>query len=250
MEHLQLGYRIVDTYGGGSYGWLVRAWASEQCRPQLHQILRSDGTINELIAFVAAGLAFDGPLRDTDAVAQGILAGLHLVTGRLPGESLGDEAQNRLAAVSLSSGGIFGVPELHAVIASFGPERLTILPSVLCWKLLTAIDAADADPIRVSHEIAELRRLAPELWAEYLRIRARLKPSLSQASVIANGVKCGNTRCQMILPGATTQQLAAPLPTFARCDFCHRILIPVNTNDGISEQIIHGLQSMAELRHA
>jgi len=243
-EILREAFSIDGMTLGGSYGWLVRAWASEQCRPQLDESLRSDGTINELIAFVAAGLAFNGPLRDSDAVAQGILAGLHLVTGRAPGESLGDEVGNRLAAVSQSSGGIFGLPELQAVIASFDPERLTIVSSVLCWKLLRAIDAADADPVRVSEEITELRGLAPELWAEYSSIRARLRPPLSQASAIDNEVKCGNARCQMILPGATTQKLAAPLPAFAQCDFCHRILIPVNVNDGISEQIVRGLESM------
>jgi hypothetical protein len=195
-------------------------------------------------------LAFNGPVREGDALAQGILAALHLVTGRPPGESLRDELRDRLAAVAQSSGGIFGVPELQGVIASFATENLTIVSSVLCWRLLRAIDAVDADPTRVSEEIAELRRLAPELWTEYSSIRTRLRPPLSQASAIENEVKCGSARCQMILSGATTQKLAAPLPAFAQCDFCHRILIPVNVGDGISEQIVRGLESMSEVIHA
>jgi HKD family nuclease len=249
-EILREAFSIDGMTLGGSYGWLVRAWASEQCRPRLDESLRSDGTINELIAFVAAGLAFDGPLRASDEVAQGILAGLHLVTGRIPGDSLEDELRDRLAAVSESSGGTFGLPELQAVIASFAPEKLTIVSSVLRWKLLKAIDAVDGDPTRVSEEITELRRLAPELWAAYSSIRTRLRPPLSQASAIDNEVKCGSARCQMILSGASTQKLAAPPPAFVQCDFCHRILIAVNINDGISEQIVLGLESMTEVTHA
>jgi hypothetical protein len=158
---LREAFSIDGMALGGSYGWLVRAWASERCRPQLDESLQSNGIMSELIAFVAAGLAFNGPVRQGDAIAQGILAGLHLVTGRVPGDSFGGELRDRLAAVSQSSGGIFELPELEAVIASFAPEELTVVSSVLCWKLLTAIDAADADPIRVSEEITELRSLAP-----------------------------------------------------------------------------------------
>jgi hypothetical protein len=54
----------------------------------------------------------------------------------------------------------------------------------------------------------------------------------------------------MILSGATTQKLAAPPPAFVQCDFCHRILIAVNIDDGISEQIVLGLESMTEVTHA
>jgi hypothetical protein len=229
---------------GGSYGWLVRAWASDECLPRLTESIQSNGTTNELIAFVAAGLAFNGPVRDGDAVVQGILAGLHLVIGQGPNKPLGDELRNRLAAVAQSSGDVFGVPELEAAIDSFAPEKLNVISAVRRWKSLKRIDTGDSHSAS-SEDAAELRCLAPELWAEYSSLKSRLVPSLCQAFATENGSKCG--ACQMILPSATTQRLATPLPAFAKCDFCHRILIPVNVEDGISEKIACGLESMAEV---
>jgi HKD family nuclease len=231
---------------GGSYGWLVRAWASEECLPRLTESIQSNGTTNELIAFVAAGLAFNGPIRDGDAGAQGILAGLHLVIGQVPSKPLGADLRNRLAAVAQASGDVFGVPELEAAIDSFAPEKLNSISAVRCWKALKRIDIGDSNSVS-SDDATELRCLAPELWAEYSSLQRRLGPPLCQASATENGLKCG--ACQMILPSATTQRLATPLPAFANCDFCHRILIPVNVEDGISEKIVRGLESMAEVTH-
>jgi HKD family nuclease len=233
---------------GGSYGWLIRAWASTQCRHRLEETIRTNDTVNELIAFVAAGLTFGGPLRETDAVALGILAGLHLVTGRIPGERIDDSLQERLAAVSQSSGGVLNLPELQTVVTGFSPVKLKVLPSFRDWMVLKKIDEATSGPIAGSKTVDELRRVAPELWAEYFSLRGRKAMPLAQASASENGIKCNS--CQVTLPTATTRKLSAPLPEFAKCDYCHRILLPVNVHDDISEQLVCALESMTEVLDA
>lgn len=56
--------------------------------------------------------------------------------------------------------------------------------------------------------------------------------------------------CQMILPGSTAQRLVAPVGDYVACDYCHRILIPLNLNDGVCEPIVRSLELMAEVTHA
>lgn len=231
---------------GRSYGWLVRAWASQQCRAQLDESLLANGMTDELIAFVAAGLAISGLVHEGDSVAQGILAGLHLITGRSPGASVSDHLLDGLTAVSLSSGGVLGTDQLCAVIASFAPEKSNLLSYFRCWRAMKAIDAGHVKS--QSAEGSQIQLLAPELWAEYCSLRTRVQPALSQGCATDNGVECG--ACHMMLPNVTAQRLADPPPRFTKCDYCHRILIPMNLCDGISERVVSGLESMIEEAHA
>ena len=138
--------------------------------------------------------------------------------------------------------------DLQTVLMSFSPKKLNVIPFARCWTAMTRINEANADPGRVSGEIAELQRVAPKLWNDYSYLRKRLKPAVAQASVIEDAVKCAG--CQMILSGSTAQRLAAPVGEYVACDYCHRILIPLHVNDGICERIVRSLELMLELTYA
>jgi HKD family nuclease len=247
-EILREAFSINGMSLGGCYGWLVRAWASEPCRAQLSAMLQADGTRNDLLAFAAAGLAFGGRLQDNDVVARGILAGLHLVASRAPSEQIGADLQQRLDAIAQSSAGTLTTEELQSILMSFDPQKLNIIPLVRRWTKMAMIDEVNADPARVSGEIAELQRVDPKLWDAYSLIRKRLKPGLAQASATDNVIKC--EVCRMKQPASTAQRLSASSGDYVTCDNCRRILIPLQTDDGLCEQIVLGLKLMAGVTSA
>ena len=247
-EILRDAFSINGMVLGGCYGWLVRAWASEQCRVRLNETLKKTGSTNELLAFAAAGLALGGPIGANDVIAQGILAGLHLVTGRAPSEEIDSDLRQRLDAVAQSSGGTLGTQDLQSVLASFDKQKLDVIPFVRRWSTIARINRANADPAQVSADIAELQRVAPRLWEAYTLTRRRLKPPLAEAFATKDIVRCGE--CQIIQPGSTAQRLAASSDEHVFCENCHRILIPLQVNDGLCERIVSSLESMAEAARA
>lgn len=245
---LKQSFSIDGLTAGGSFGWLVRAWASTRCRHRIEQSLETPGTVDQLLAFVAAGLTFGGPFNETDTVALGILAGAHLVIGRIPGTNIEAPLRERLAAISHSSGGVLDPQRMEAAIAHFSPNMTRALSSFRGWMLLKKLDESVSDQKLHSTEVDYLRRTAPGLLADYLWIRERQLKPLAQAFASESGMRCGT--CQMRLPGATVPRLSAPLPDYVKCDNCHRILCPVDLKDGISEQVASELESMVEVQGA
>ena len=75
---------IAGVLGGGSFGWLVEAWANDKCNMVLLEQLTDTKRVEDFRVFVAAGLAVGGPVKSGDKVASSILAGLHLLTGTDP----------------------------------------------------------------------------------------------------------------------------------------------------------------------
>ncbi len=243
-EILHEAFSINGMVPGGRYGWLVRAWASERCRTSLQETLSRSGSASELLAFAAAGLALGGPLQANDAMAQGILAGLHLVTGRVPSQDIDSGLREHLDAVAQSSGGVLRAQELQSILTSFDPEKLSLIPLVRRWATMARIDNATIDAAQVSSDLLELQRVAPKLWEEYSLIRRRVRLPLTQASAKEDGVWCDG--CNIKLPGATAQLLIASSGDHVTCPNCHRIIIPLRVNDGLCQQLVRSLELMTE----
>lgn len=130
-EILQDLLSVEGVLLGSSFGWLVRARASEQCRPTLDNLLGDKARVGQLCAFVAAGLAVGGA--DSIGISPSVLGGLHFVTGEIPGKETIPEIQSQLSKVSAASGGWISVGEMEKVLGSYSPRQLSALLSSQKW---------------------------------------------------------------------------------------------------------------------
>ena len=135
-EVLQNILSIDGALIGGRYGWLIRAMASVESRLAIKDLLADAIRLNQLRAFVGAGLALDGPVREDDTVAQAVLAGLHLVTGAPPGAAIEDELRTQLDRVSKASVGAINVSDMEGGLRSYVPWSLDLLRTIRRWSLV------------------------------------------------------------------------------------------------------------------
>ena len=130
-EILQSLLSIEGVLIGSSFGWLVRAMASEHCRPVLQELLGDKARVGQLFTSVAAGLALGGA--DSRATTSSVLGGLHFVTGIMPGKENSPEMQTQLSRVAAASGGWTSVGEMEKVLGSYSPNELSALLFAQKW---------------------------------------------------------------------------------------------------------------------
>lgn len=130
-EILQNLLSVEGVLVGTSFGWLVRAMVSDECRPVLQKLLSDTIRVGQLFAFVAAGLARCGA--DSAAFSPSILGGLHFVSGEMPGKKITPEMQMQLSKVAASSGGWIPLGDIETVLGSYSPKDLSALLSARKW---------------------------------------------------------------------------------------------------------------------
>ena len=141
-EILQALLSVEGVRIGTSFGWLVRAKASEQCRPMLQALLDDKARVGQLFAFVSAGLAVGGA--DSTGVTASVLGGLHYVTGLSPGKEITPEMQAQLTRVATASGDWIPIGEMEKVLGSYSPEELSALLSAQKWSRAVGRDYCQA----------------------------------------------------------------------------------------------------------
>jgi hypothetical protein len=114
---------------GTSFGWLVRAKASDSCRLALQQFLADKARIGQLFAFVAVALSHGGAAA---GVAPDILGGAHFVTSETANYEISVETRSQLTRIVAAS------PEqtvqvLEDILNSYSPQLLSNLSSAKRW---------------------------------------------------------------------------------------------------------------------
>ena len=140
-ETLQSLLSIEGVLIGTSFGWLVRAMVSDQCRPKIQELLADRSRGAQLSALVAAALVFGGA--DSAGVTASILGGLHFVGGESPSSELNPELQTQLKKVAAASSGMIPIEQMEKVLRSYSPKDVVVL--------LSARKSAQASPGNYCH---------------------------------------------------------------------------------------------------
>jgi hypothetical protein len=214
--------RIFSTDGilsGGSFGWLVLAWSSDEVSAAMREHLTDAKRVDELRLFVAAGLAVDGPVSATDTVAWSILAGLHLVSGKDPSATTQEELSQQLKGTGRHSIGTITVTQMVGALHSYGRLTSKILPLVRFWSnLLEGKDSMDIGMSRVQRK------------------------SITHVDVTESGVSCCG--CHRVLPTNISMRFPPHEIERVQCCYCHRLIVPLAFEDNTVERVLTWLNSL------
>jgi hypothetical protein len=232
---LAKAFAIDGMLAGRRYGWLVQAWASENCGQALRALLRDDRTRNHLWAFAAAGLAIGESGRGPDSAGAGILAGLHMVTGEAPPDLDNAALEQQLRQIAKVSGRALSYEAMRAKLSSYDACHFTLFTQIAGWSLLS--DLADAKPdVELAELIGdELQTVAPKLLEQYKSLEARRAKAPVRVIESESGLSCG--ACRMLLRDNVASQLASLRDEFVECSSCHRVLIPTRTEDFVTKAV-------------
>jgi hypothetical protein len=238
-------FSVDGVLGGGSFGWLVRAWASDKCKAALREQLTDAKRVEDLRVFVAAGLAVDGPVKSNDRVAYSVLAGLHLVTGEDPRTDAQAAMEQRLEGTGIASVGAISAAQMEDSLHSYDPVKLALLPIIRFWSALSEIDERhDTQP--TPQVLSDMEAAAPGVWQEYLDLKERLPNPLTRVYVNGSGMSCCS--CRRVLPTNISMHFPPSEIEKVHCDYCHRLIVPLAAADTTVERVRCWLNSLPERR--
>jgi hypothetical protein len=244
-EVLQNILSIDGALIGGRYGWLIRAMASDESCFAVKDLLADSIRLNQLRAFVGAGLALDGPIREDDTVAQAVLAGLHLVTGAPPGAAIDDELRAQLDRVSRASVGAIKVLDMERGLRSYNPWSLDLLRTIRRWSLVIKLDAAKRNSEEEKVLSDRLLESAPQLCDQYMRLRAGNSSRLARAVETEAGISC--SVCHMVLPANVASQLRSTSEVGVMCPFRPHLIVPLRIEDATTGVVLSWFEGVEPL---
>lgn len=222
--------------------WMVRAWADETLRQELHDTWHDEDRVARLLALVAAGTALDG---EASALSAEMIVGLKLVTGTSTfGASTTLRARLRHHATTLAeqSRGLLTIERVLSAIPDLDVSATTGAAATQSWMPAIGIAARarkdrsgaldQLDLLLRSNSLSQQAQVVTK--AVFQQVQRRREVGFLRGT---GGPRPACSECGVELSTALVQGIGRGSDKPHACESCGALIAPLAWRDPICEQI-------------